>query len=127
MNTPENQAKVIIHGQGTSGATAADVEQRAREIARIDGRTGEPTIEDREQAAAEMSGQTVHPTVNDDGQSMGSLSRDPSQVPVFFNNQKQPTQDVDEQEVVERLALEGVEEAQHDQMIAARNKERRGQ
>ncbi len=30
----------------------------------------------------------------------------------------------EDQEVMERLALEGVEEAQHDQMLAARRRER---
>jgi hypothetical protein len=127
MNTPENQGKVIIHGQGSGGITAADIERRAREIAAIDGRTSsEPTPEDREKAVAELTGQTVHPTLNDDGQSAGAITRDPSDVPVYFNNQKPPVQDIDEQESVERLALEGVEEAQHDQMVAARNRERRG-
>ena len=127
MNTPENQGKVIIHGQGSGGITAADIQRRAREIAAIDGRTNsEPTPEDREKAIAELTGQTVHPTLNDDGQSTGAITRDPSDVPVYFNNQKPPVQDIDEQESVERLALEGVEEAQHDQMVAARNRERRG-
>jgi hypothetical protein len=126
MNT-DNPGKVIIHGTGSGGITAGDVERRARELASIDGRTGaDPTAEDREQAIAELTGQTVHPTLNDDGQSRGAVTRDPSDVPVYFNNQKPPVQDVDEQESVERLALEGVEEAQHDQMIAARNRERRG-
>ncbi|MGC4071418.1 MAG: hypothetical protein QM760_02645 [Nibricoccus sp.] len=126
MNTPINQGKVIIHGTGAGGITASDVEQRAKEIAAIAGRTTEPTLEDREKAVAELSGQTVHPTLNDDGQSMGAITRDPSQEPVYFGNQKAPAKDLDEQESVERLTLEGVEEAQHDQMVASRNKDRRG-
>ena len=128
MNTNDspNQGKVILHGEGAGGITGADIERRAREIAAIDGRTSEPTKEDREKARAELSGQTVHPTLNDDGQSAGAVTRDPSDVPVYFNNQKAPSQDIDEQETVERLALEGVEEAQHDQMVASRNKDRRG-
>jgi hypothetical protein len=119
------QAKVIIHGHGAGGATGADIERRTREIAAINGHA-QPNDEDRENAVAELSGQTVHPTLNDDGLSTGSVTRDPSQEPVYFHNQKAPTQDVDEQEAMERLALEGVEEAQHDQMVAAHNKERRG-
>lgn len=127
MNTRENQGKVILHGQGTGGITAADIDRRAREIAAIDGRGSmPPTPEDRKQAVAELTGQTVHPTLNDDGQSRGAISRDPSSAPVYFDNQRSTDQDVDEQEVTERLALEGVEEAQHDQMTAARSKARRG-
>lgn len=130
MNTPasnDTQGKVILHGRGAGGITTADVEHRAREIAMIEGRSGsEPTPLDRERALAELSGLGVHPTLNDDGQSTGAISRDPSQAPVFFDNQKPAVQDIDEQETVERLALEGVEEAQHDQMLAARNKARRG-
>ena len=130
MNTPKSNdalGKVILHGQGAGGITAADVERRAREIASTEGRGGpDPTLSDQERALAELSGQTVHPTINDDGQSAGAITRDPSEAPSFFDNQKKTDQDVDEQETVERLALEGVEEAQHDQMLAARTKARRG-
>jgi hypothetical protein len=126
MNTPINQGKIILHGKGAGGITTGDVEQRAEELADIGGRNGgEPTPEDRETAVAELSGQTVHPTLNDDGQSRGAFSHDPSEGPVYFTNQKSPVQAMDEQEAVERLALEGVEEAQHDQMVASRVKDRR--
>jgi hypothetical protein len=120
------QAKVIIHGHGAGGITNADIDRRAFEIAAINGRLS-PGQEDREAAIAELTGQTVHPTLNDDGLSMGAITRDPSQEPVYFHNQKGATQDIDEQETVERLALEGVEEAQHDQMVAAHNRDRRSQ
>lgn len=128
MNTPnETIGKVILHGTATGGVTASDIERRARELAAIDGRAGgEPTLEDRQAAVAELSGQTVHPTLNDDGLSAGAMTRDPSDVPVFFHNQPASSQDDDEQEAVERLTLEGVEEAQHDQMVSARNRARRG-
>ncbi len=128
MNTQnENKGKVLLHGMAAGGITASDVERRAREIAAIDGRAGgEPTLEDRQAAVAELSGQTVHPTLNDDGVSVGAMTRDPSDIPAIFNNQPTPGQDIDEQEAVERLTLEGVEEAQHDQMVAARNRARRG-
>lgn len=117
---PITHQKLIVHGEAVGGITAADVERRAREIALLDGRGAtEPTLQDRQAALAELAGSTVHPTLNDDGLSAGSATRDPSDNVVFFNNQKAPTQDVDEQEDVERLALEGVEEASHDQMVAA--------
>jgi len=124
MNT--NQGKIILNGQGLGGITGADVDRRARELASIEGRSGHPTAEDRERAIAELTGENVKPTLNDDGQSTGAISRDPSESPAFHENQKGPVQDIDEQEAVERLALEGVEEAQHEQMVAARNKTRRG-
>ncbi len=126
MNTLNNQGKVILNGQGSGGITGADIERRARELASIDGRSGHPTAEDREKAITELTGENVKPTLNDDGQSAGAVTRDPSETPVFYENQKNAAQDIDEQEAVERLALEGVEEAQHEQMVAARNKTRRG-
>lgn len=127
MNTlNEINGKVLLHGDAAGGVTASDVERRAREIASIEGRGGEPTLEDRKAAVAELSGQTVRPTLNDDGVSVGAMTRDPSDIPAMFNNQPTPVQDIDEQEAVERLTLEGVEEARHDQMVAARNRARRG-
>ncbi len=62
MNTlSESTGKIHLHEYAAGGITASDVEHRAREIAAIDGRSGEPTLEDRMAAVAEFSEQTAHP------------------------------------------------------------------
>jgi hypothetical protein len=113
-------SKLIVHGEAAGGITASDVERRAREIALLDGRGAtEPTREDRQAAIAELSGATVHPTLSDDGAGAGAATRDPSDAVVFYGHRKSDGTSDDEQTDVERLTLEGVEEAVHDQMVAA--------
>jgi hypothetical protein len=98
-----------------------DLEKRAKEIALIAGRT-EPTPSDRQQARAELLATDLPPTVSEDGDgNMQSLSRDPSDPATDRGRQAPEYIDVDEEQAVERLALEGVEEAQHEQMVQARN------
>lgn len=124
----ENQGRVIIHGHGAGGITRADVLQRARELALIDERaTADPSPEYIAQAEAELTGQTIRPTLHDDGLSVGAITHDPSDETAFIENRSGVSHDSDEEEMVERLTLEGVDEAQHEQMIAARRAERRDQ
>lgn len=109
------------HGQPLGGASLADLESRAREIAQIDGRTT-PTVADREEARRELLNIDLPPTLEQNADdSMRSLSRDPSDPAVNRGHQTPEYVDVDEKEAVERLALEGVEEAQHDQMVQAQH------
>lgn len=116
--------KVELHGQGTGGFTAADLEQRAQELAEIDNRAV-VTAEDRERARAELLDRDLPPALNEDADTMSSLSRDPSDPATDRGRQAPEYTDSDEQTTLQRLALEGVEEAQHDQMTAARDKGRR--
>lgn len=112
--------KVEIHGQGVSGFSASDVERRARELASIDGR-GEASDIDRERALAEFRAAHLPDPINEDLDSMTSLSRDPSDPMVERGRQIPDRGGDDEKAALERLALEGVEEAQHDQMLESRN------
>src|SRR5581483_11422848 len=115
--------KVEEHGKAVGTVSPQDVEQRAREIARIAGRD-RPTPEDRIQARDELLDRDLPPTVAQDAAvSMQSLSRDPSDPAVDRGRQAPEYIENDEEEGLERLALEGVEEAQHDQMVEARNAE----
>jgi hypothetical protein len=97
-----------------------DVERRAREIAGIAGRK-EVTPEDRERARAELLETDLPATTTEDAESTQSLSRDPSDPPAIRGKQTPEYVEIDEKQALERLALEGVEEAQHDQMSRARN------
>ena len=112
--------KVEVRGRGVSGFSEIDLERRAQELALIDGRTS-ATNADRDLARGEFRDRQLPDAVNEDAGSMQSLSRDPSdpladrgrQLPEYGND--------DEKTALEHLALEGVEEAQHEQMVEARN------
>jgi hypothetical protein len=114
-----NSPRIEISGQGLGVYSRADLDRRARELALIDGRT-EATDEDRARAAAEFQDQHLPDTQNEDLKTMQSMSRDPSDPMVNRGRQTPEYGNEDEKADVERLALEGVEEAQHDQMLESR-------
>lgn len=89
----------------------------------IDGRSPrEINDEDRRRALAELRGDTLPETSFDDGESSAGLSRDPSEPRSIPGARKPILNEPEDQETQERLVLEGVEEAQHDQMLAARRR-----
>jgi hypothetical protein len=117
---------MIVHGRGTGDLTDDDVEKRAREIALIRGRPAAQVSEsDRADAWAELQGQRLPDTTDTDGESRGALSRDPSEPVAIPGRQVENDEGESDSTNVERLTQEGVEEAQHDQMLAARERERR--
>jgi hypothetical protein len=125
INEPTN-GRILIHGRGAGGVGSADIERRARELADIDGRSGaEITRADLARAEAELMGTALPPTAVDDDETDAAISRDPSE-PISINGHEIPLREgPDEEKAVERLALEGIEEAQHEQMLAARRRARR--
>ncbi|MFT3781989.1 MAG: hypothetical protein QM790_08225 [Nibricoccus sp.] len=126
MNNQSPQAKILLHGAGVGGVTDKDILQRARELAAIDGDSS-PEVSDTyiERARQELTGQSLPPTTGEDSEALGAMTRDPSE-PISDSGHRVPETEVpDEQQDLERLTEEGVEEAQHEQMIAARRRERR--
>jgi hypothetical protein len=119
-NSRGNSPKIVVRGEGVSGFSPDDIERRALELALIDNRTIANDV-DRARARAEFGDQHLPDAVNEDAESMQSMSRDPSDPPVDRGRQVPEYGGDDEKTALEHLALEGVEEAQHDQMIAARN------
>jgi len=113
--------KIAIRGKGVGGITGSEVEQRALELALIDGRS-EPTAEDRQRARKELQGETLPDAIEEDNDASVGLTRDPSEPPSDTGHQIPDREGLDEEVMTERLALEGVEEAQHDQMLQARRK-----
>ena len=109
-----------VGGKGVSGFSVGDIERRARELARIDNRAG-VTDDDRDAALAEFRDRHLPDAVNEDAESMQSLSRDPSDPMVDRGRQVPNHGGDDEKAALEHLALEGVEEAQHEQMLQSRN------
>lgn len=105
----------------TAGETAeAAIERRAGEIAAIAQRT-DISAADREQARADLRARNLPDAINEDADSMQSMSRDPSD-PMTDRGRQVPEYGADDEKAaLEHLALEGVEEAQDEQMVAARN------
>jgi hypothetical protein len=119
-NSHDNGQKVEVRGKGVSGFSQGDIERRAKELALIDNRTV-ANDEDRERARTEFRDRDLPDAVNEDAESMQSMSRDPSD-PISDRGRQAPEYGGDDEKTaLEHLALEGVEEAQHDQMLAARN------
>ena len=111
-----------LRGEGIGGFTKADIERRARELAEIDNRLA-VTDADRERARAEFLDRDLPAAVNEDAETTRSMSRDPSDPATDRGQQAPEYVEADEDTSLQRLALEGVEEAQHDQMTAARAEE----
>jgi hypothetical protein len=119
-NSKDTLQKLEVRGEGVGGFSQADLERRARELALIDNRT-DATEEDRAAALAEFRDRHLPDAVNEDAESMQSMSRDPSDPMVDRGRQVPEYGGDDEKAALEHLALEGVEEAQHEQMLEARN------
>lgn len=124
-NHTAQTGRILRHGKYSSEITDEAINARARELAVIDGRSAhEVTDEDFERSYAELRGEHLPETTLDDAVASGGLTRDPSE-PVSISGTQAPEQnEPEDQEVMERLVLEGVEEAQHDQMLAARQRRR---
>ena len=120
---PEHTARILRHGRRADEITSEAIEIRARELALIDGRTGrELTAEDRARALDELRGRTLPDTTLENGDGVADVSHDPSE-PISVTGHRVPIHnEPEEQEVEERLVLEGLEEAQHDQMLEARRR-----
>lgn len=118
MDKHSPAGRISTHGEGAGAFSPDDVERRARELALIEGRS-KPRQEDRDQALRELRGTDLPPLSDSDGASAGGISRDPRQPPSHYGHQEPDREDADGQQAVERLVVEGVEEAQHDQMVQA--------
>src|SRR5688572_12074799 len=111
--------KIELHGKGVSGFSPADVERRALELALIDNRTT-ATDDDRARARAEFQARNLPDSMNEDAETMQSLSRDPSD-PMTDRGHQSPEYGADDEDTaLQKIALEGVEEAQHEQMVQSR-------
>lgn len=125
INDPTS-GRILVHGLGTGGISKNDIIRRARELVDIDGRAGtDPTDEDLARARIELLGTDLPATTVEDEEARSGLSRDPSEPPSITGRETPRLEGPDEEKAMERMALEGVEEAQHDQMLAARRRERR--
>lgn len=123
-NIPNPSVGKIINGEHSVGlSNDADVEQRAQEDAQIEGHRS-VSREDRRQAERELKGEDIPAGNDEDAEGVSSLSRDPSEPASDPGRQIPDREGEDEQLATERLVAEGVSEAEHDQMVAARKRKR---
>jgi len=119
--------KVLLHGKGTGGITEKDVERRARELATINGFPLTMAFSEKylAQARRELAGEDLPPTTSEEEEVRGAMTRDPSEPLSQTGHQVTGLEQPDEQNGLEHLTEEGVEEAQHEQMLEARKRDRR--
>ncbi|MFT3830801.1 MAG: hypothetical protein QM691_13945 [Opitutaceae bacterium] len=114
--------RMTVHGTETGEISDVTIEERAREIALLAGRD-EPTAQDRKLALRELQGRLpVDESASDDSQPATAITRDPSEPPSVPGHQVSENPTADPEDIPKRLVEEGVEEAQHEQMIAARRR-----
>lgn len=113
--------RIQISGNGLGEPIMKTIESRASENAAIEGRPNRATIEDYEKAAEELG---VEARFSENGQAEpieeGPESRDLSEIRGDNGQQIPDIQAEDETKVTERLVKEGVEEADHEQMLRGR-------
>jgi hypothetical protein len=113
-----HSAKILTHSEGLGTPDSSLVRKRAEEIALIQGRT-EYTEEDWKQAKLELHGHGANGHLSDEWAAEMMFSEaDMLSVDVGHHTEKMSMED--DGNVVEELIEEGMDEALHEQMLAAR-------
>lgn len=126
MSSKRDIVHLLLRGAEAGGITKADIERRAQELALI--RTGATgySDEDLERAARELLGDAQPAAMTEDVDAEVAASRDPSETRSIRGHQREPSPTPPEENTdPERLAIQGVEEAQHDQMVRAQDRDLR--
>ena len=116
MSHPQFSAKIINHSHGQGATSVDDINQRASELAQIDGRMAKDyTAGDLEQARRELTGGHLD---EDEVEGIHYVMGGDSVAGVAGHHVPNISSDESENAVSE-LIFEGMEEAQHEQMLAA--------
>lgn len=111
----EARGKIVSHSEGLGTVTKQMIEDRAREVALIRGGT-RPTKEDRLEARKELLRMRgIRDEADDLDEELESL--DPSETPAGHGHQASNVEPDDEEQVQRDLVEQGVEEADHEQML----------
>ena len=126
--SPRNQGKILDRSAGIGEVSKAEIEQRARELAEIDGLDADQVNEGhRYQARQEMIGATDADAASDDEGSIADLINEddvPGESGSAVLTANNSSADGDDQTIGEELVNEGISEADHDRMIESRKQER---
>jgi hypothetical protein len=121
MKTEKMHGKMSSHFQGLGTVTREMVQARARELALINGRAPEAfTQEDWQQARRELTGQE---SALEDTDPVAAATRW-SEAPGTTGHRVDKESAPDEETIAEELVREGVEEAEHEQMVEGAKYER---
>lgn len=116
----DTHGKIVRGTEGIGTVTLQMIEERAREIARSDGRT-QPNDVDRTGAREELTGAPS-------GSEKRPMRQEPGrdwQIPLVSTGEKAPTvRPEDDENIPEKLVKEGVEEADHDQRLSSERTEK---
>jgi hypothetical protein len=116
MKNGERSGRISDHFRGLGTVTPEMVERRAKEIAVINGHVpGDFTENDWVQAKRELLG--VHEGIGSDEDEPISAVTRWDEDPGTSGHHTENVTPADDQELLERLVEEGVEEANHDQML----------
>jgi hypothetical protein len=112
------KGRISSRFNGLGSVTPEMVEQRAREIALINGRAAEDFNEaDLEEASAELTGAGANVEQREEESGLAAATlRDV--IPGTSGHRNAPKLPSDEQRVPEQLVQEGVDEAEHHSMLA---------
>ena len=114
-------AKIIHHSEGLGAPCAETVRKRAQELARINGRT-EYNEEDWREAKRELHGGHEVNDTNGDMDMVTAVSEHDMVVCSVGHHVEKVGLD-DQENMVEELIAEGMDEAVHEQMLAARGED----
>jgi len=118
-NSQPGFGKISVHGDGMGAPTTEMVEKRAREIALIGERDPEDfTDADWEQARHELLGTENIASAKDADEIVDGLS-DRDSTPGESGHRSPRAGFEDDETLGEHLVTDGLEEAAHDQMVAA--------
>ncbi|HEY2615131.1 MAG TPA: hypothetical protein VGI42_05440 [Chthoniobacterales bacterium] len=122
-NSQPGFGRIVVHGNGVGAPTPELIEKRAREIALIAERDpNQFTDADWDQAQRELMG-TATTSAPEETRENAELTEEWSVVP-STTGERAPRAGVDDDETLgEKLVSDGLEEAAHDQMLAARKEE----
>lgn len=123
MNSAHTQhAKIVLHSDGLGTPSPETVRQRARELARIDGRDHANEL-DLERAKREVHGGHAFGWNDGDEDLMPQSVSERDMIATDAGHHLKNRRDGDDT-VIEELVAEGLDEAAHDQMLAAARMQR---
>lgn len=119
--------RIEVGGEGAGNPSDASVADRALEIAEIEGRPGHATPDDYERAYREIRGGVNVDEANQEGREESADARDPAESHGDSAIHRRNLEPDDEQTAPDLLVREGVEEADHEQMLEARREAPEGE
>ncbi len=115
-------AKILVHSEGVGAPHLQLVRKRAAELARIDGRS-EYSEADWRQAKIELHGSQMPDGSQSDEMAMTSMVSEGDMIAANVGHHVGRMPMEDDGNVVEELYAEGMEEAVHERMLAARDEQ----